>query len=194
MTPASQPVVSSDRSGTEISFASLAAKTIALHTITYFIAGLLAFTLLDYQKRFADPTMHGYMLPTTSMWVMAGPLFQPLRGLLFACIFYVLRGSLFDAPSHWLRTWLVLAGVGIFGTFGPAPGSIEGLIYTNLPVVSQIFGLSEVVGQSLALSWSLGYWVRHPQAKGFGIAVWIAFAIAMILPILGLLAGGAHAH
>lgn len=187
---APQPLPPSGPSGgAAISFGSLAAKTIALHTVTYFVAGLLAYTLLDYQKLFADPTLHGYMLPTTSMWVMAGPLFQPLRGLLFACIFYGLRGSLFDAPSHWLRTWLVLAGVGIFGTFGPAPGSIEGLIYTSLPVASQIFGLSEVVGQSLALSWLLGYWVRHPRAKAFGIAVWVAFAIVMVLPVLGLIAG-----
>jgi hypothetical protein len=190
MTSASQPLVASGSSrGSDISFPSLAAKTIVLHTITYFIAGLLAYTLLDYQKLFADPTMHGFMLPTTSMWVMAGPLFQPLRGLLFACVFYVLRQSLFDAPSHWLRTWLVLAGVGIFGTFGPAPGSIEGMIYTSLPVVSQILGLSEVVGQSLALSWLLGYWVRHPEARAFGIAAWILFAIVMALPVLGLIAG-----
>jgi hypothetical protein len=190
MTPAPQPVVPAVRSaGSEIPFASLAGKTVALHTVTYFIAGLLAFTLLDYQRRFADPTLHGYMLPTTSVWVLAGPLFQPLRGLLFACVFYVLRGSLFDAPAHWLRTWLVLAGVGIFGTFGPAPGSIEGMIYTSLPIPSQIFGLSEVVGQSLALSWLLGYWVRHPGARWFGIVTWIAFAIVMVLPILGLMAG-----
>ena len=63
------------------------------------------------------------------------------------------------------------------------------MIYTSLPIPSQIFGLSEVVGQSLALSWLLGYWVRHPDARWFSLVTGIAFAIVMVLPILGLMAG-----
>lgn len=164
-------------------------KTIVTHTVTYFIMGLLASTLLDYASFFAESSLNVMMRPTNDPWVMMGPLFQPIRGLLFGLIFYLLREPFFAKKNGWLVLWFVLAGVGIFGTFGPSPGSIEGMLYTIFPLWVHLRGLPEVLLQSLFLSLILVYWVNHPQKKWLTWVMGIAFVILMSFPILGLLVG-----
>ena len=113
-------------------FLSLAARTIVVHTITYFLMGLLASTLLGYAESFARPWMVCWMRQTNDPMVMAGPLFAPLRGFIFALAFYPLRETLFGRKNGWLIMWWLLVALGILSTFGPAPGSIEGMVYTCL--------------------------------------------------------------
>ena len=124
--------------------------------------------------------------------VMAGPLFQPLRGLLFGLAFYPLRGPLFGARAGWLVLWLVLVAVGIVGPFGPAPGSLEGVVYTTLPLRFHLGSLPEVVAQSLALAALLWYWVNHPAKRWLTWGLGVAFVAVLLLPTLGLLAGRAR--
>lgn len=118
----------------------LTAKTIVMHTLTYFLMGILAATLLNYGERFACPEMVCWMRLTTDPLVMAGVLFQPLRGLVFALVFFPLRQQLFDKRTGWLLLWWLLVGLGILATFGPAPGSIEELVYTVIPWTEQLIG------------------------------------------------------
>ena len=44
-----------------ITFFGLTLKTIVVHTVTYFIMGLLASYLLDYRTAFAEPITREYM-------------------------------------------------------------------------------------------------------------------------------------
>jgi hypothetical protein len=104
-------------------------------------------------------------------------------------VFHLLRERFFGNRNGWLAMWSVLVVVGILGTFGPAPGSMEGGIYTVLPLWVHLRGLPEVLLQSLLLSAILCYWVNNPQKWWLGRAMGIAFAILMALPLLGLLAG-----
>lgn len=164
-------------------------KTIVVHTITYFAVGLLAFTIFDYTARFADPALSSFMRQTDDPLVAAGPLFQPIRGLLFGIVFYLLREVLFRRRDGWLVMWIMLVLVGIFSTFGPAPGSIEGLIYTTLPIRGQLAGLSEVLLQSLLLSVVTFVWVRAPERRWLSLLLGILFFIVLLLPALGLLLG-----
>jgi hypothetical protein len=69
-------------------FAGLFAKTAIVHTVTYFFMGALAASALHYKEAFARPEMACWMRQLNDPWVMAGPLFQPLRGLVFALAFY----------------------------------------------------------------------------------------------------------
>jgi len=109
-----------------------------------------------------------------------------LRGLVFASVFYPLRNCLFGKKGGWLvMAWLLIA-IGILATFGPAPGSIEAMIYTPVPILSQLRGWLEVVPQALLLSALLCYWVNHP-AKWLNWLLGTIFVIAMALPVLGLL-------
>lgn len=164
-------------------------RTAVVHTVTYFVAGVLAFTLGDYEKTFAEPPLSYFMRPTSDPWIMAGPLFQPVRGLVFALAFYPLRDVLFDRPRGWLVLWWLLVALGVLSTFGPAPGSIEGLIYTIVPPVAQVLGLWEVLLQSLMFSFVLVYWVNHPSARWLKWTLGVAFLLVMTLPLLGLVVG-----
>jgi len=167
-------------------FLALAAKTMVCHTLTYFVMGVLAAHFLNYAALLARP--NSGMRPITSPWVMAGPLFQPLRGLIFAAVFYPLRGCLFGKKNGWLLMGWMLIAVGILSTFGPASGSIEGMLYTPVPIRFQMRGWLEVVPQALLLSALLCYWVNHAAKKWLNWLLGIAFFIMMALPILGLLA------
>jgi hypothetical protein len=162
-------------------------KTIVVHTITYFAVGLLAFTVFDYSTRFADPSLGCFMRQTDDPLVAAGPLFQPIRGFLFGIVFYLLQEVLFRGRGGWSTMWIMLVLVGIFSTFGPTPGSVEGMIYTTLPISGQLFGLIEVLLQSLLLSIITTYWVRHPESRWLKWVLGVLFAIVLILPAVGLL-------
>src|SRR5258708_18432457 len=165
-------------------FLPLAAKTIVCHTLTYILMGILASHFLNYAEAFARSDFG--MRPITSSWVMAGPLFQPLRGLIFALAFYPLRSLLFGRKNGWLLMAWMLIALGILSTFGPASGSIEGMIYTLAPIREQLLGWLEIVPQALLLSALLCYWVNHPK-KWMNWLLGILFALMMALLILRLL-------
>ncbi len=175
-------------SAKSLRFSTLAGKTVVVHTVTYFVAGILAYTLGNYERTFAEPPLSHFMRPTTDPWVMAGPLFQPIRGLIFALAFFPLREVLFARKKGWLILWWVLVALGILSTFGPSPGSVEGMIYTIIPPLDQILGLWETVLQSFLLAALLFQWVNHPEKRWLSWTLGVVFSILMILPVLGLLA------
>jgi hypothetical protein len=174
------------------SFPVLTLKTVVVHTISYFAAGILAYTLGGYEKTFSEPPLSYFMRPTSDPLVTAGPLFQPIRGVIFASALYPLRSVLFAQRRGWLILWWLLLALGVLSTFGPSPGSVEGMIYTTIPPLQQILGLWEVLLQSLLFSVILFYWVNHPEKKWLSWTLGIAFSIVIILPVLGLLVGGAN--
>ncbi len=174
------------------SFPVLTLKTVVVHTITYFVAGILAYTLGGYEKSFSEPPLSYFMRPTSDPLVMAGPLFQPIRGVIFASALYPLRNVLFGDRRGWLILWWLLLALGVLSTFGPSPGSVEGMIYTTIPPLKQILGLWEVLLQSLLFSLILFYWVNHPEKKWLSWTLGIALSIVIIPPVLGLLVGGAN--
>ena len=163
-------------------------KATVTHTITYFVFGLLALFVFDYARLYAETELVHLMRPTTDPVVMAGPLFQPIRGVLFGVLLYVLRDAFFGRRWGWLRLWMVLVGIGILGTPGPAAGSLEGLIYTRIPLWVQLRGLPEVLLQTLAFSWLLCHWVDHPEKRWLSWCLGVAFVVVCLLPAVGLLA------
>ena len=170
---------------------SVIVKTAVTHTVTYFIVGLLASTIIDYATFFTQGGLSALMRPVSDPWVMAGPLFQPVRGLLFGGVFWLLREPLFGRERGWLVLWVVLLVLGALNTFGPAPGSIEGMIYTILPLWVHAKGAPELVFQTLLLSVILCFWVNHPERRWINWVMGVAFVVVMTLPILGLTLGQA---
>jgi hypothetical protein len=163
-------------------------KTTVIHTLTYFVIGLIAFSLFDYSERFADPALSSLMRSTDDPLVQAGVLFQPLRGILFGLVFYLLREVVFRQKNGWLIIWITLVVIGMISTFGTAPGSIEGLIYTKAAYEGLWGGQIEVLSQSLLFSILTWYWVNQPEKRWLNWAFGILFFIALALPALGLLA------
>ncbi|HEX7555690.1 MAG TPA: hypothetical protein VF338_03620 [Leptolinea sp.] len=168
---------------------SITLKTILVHTTTYFLIGLVSFTLFDYSAKYADPVLGNFMRQTTHPLVAAGALFQVLRGLLFGLVFYTLRDIVFARKNGWLILWFVLLVVGVISPFGPSPGSIEGLVYTNVPMWFHLMGLPEVIIQSLLLAFFTFYWTNHPEKRWLGWMFGILFILVVIMSIMGILAG-----
>lgn len=167
-------------------FLSLTLKTIVCHTVTYFIMGALAYHFLHYADILNNP--NSGMRPTTSLWVLFGPVLQVFRGVLFASVLYPFRETLFGRKDGWLLIAWILIGVGILGTFAAPPGSLEGLIYTTIPVRMQLRGYLEIIPQALLLSALLFFWVRHPGKKWLAWSLCVPYALCVVLPLLGMLA------
>jgi hypothetical protein len=175
---------------TESKFGRFFLRVTACHMVTYFVAGILAFYLLDYASMFQSEHFACWMRPTTSRWVAAGPGLQWIRGLVFALVLYPFRQVFLEGERGWLKLWGLLLGLGILSTYGPAPGSVEGLLYTTIPPLDQlnpVKGLGEVIGQSLAFSVLLVAWHRGPH-KAWGIVLYTLAVLVMLMSLAGALA------
>lgn len=162
-------------------------KTMVSHTITYFLVGVLAFLTLNYAKTvYSDPSVVASSRPPSDPMVMAGPLFQPIRGLLFGVVFYLLRGTFFRRSRGWLILWVTLVVIGIIGQFTGGLGSIEGLVYSRVPVSYQLLLLPEVFVQTFFLSVLVFYWINYPK-KWLNWVLGVAFLLILIFPALGLM-------
>jgi hypothetical protein len=171
--------------GHQITFLGLTLKTIVVHTVTYFIMGILALNLLDYRTAFETSITREYMRSVDEPIVALGPSLQFIRGILFAVVFYLLRDVLFGRRNGWLIMWVMLVSLGILSTFAAAPGSVEGLLYTKMPVGLQISGWMEVMTQALLLSVILFYWVHHPGKKWLSWVLGIVFGLAVLFSVMG---------
>lgn len=162
----------------------LCTKTAVAHTITYMFMGILASTFLNYKEAFARPEMICWMRQFDDPILRAGVLFQPIRGVVFALAFYPLREILFGREKGWLvLSWLLVA-LGILCTFGPAPGSLEGMIFTR--ITHQYLGYLEVVPQAILLSVIVYYWVNRREKKWLTWTLAVLFVITVLLGILGV--------
>ena len=173
----------------EITLFGLTLKAIVAHTLTYFLVGFLAFTLFDYAAQFAQPEVRTWMRQTDDPIVALGPALQPIRGILFALAFYPLREVLFKRKNGWLITWWLLIALGILSTFGPTPGSVEGMIYLT-PSSSGFFsgGMLEILTQSFLFSALLYYWVNHSEKRWMDWLLGILLVLTVLMSVMGYLA------
>lgn len=167
---------------TATSFGIFAWRLIALHTLTYFLAGMAAVTLFDYENLFASEGLAGFMRPTRDPITALGPSLQWVRGLLFAAALWPIRDALLWPANGWFRLWLLFAVIGVFATFGPTPGSVDGLIYTQVPLATHLTTLPELLVQSLSLSLGLWGWYQKPRK----IYNWIAAMLLGLIVLMGI--------
>jgi len=170
------------------SFWSILYRTIISHTVTYFATGIVAAILLGYAARMIRPDVAPIIRKITDPILIASPLFQPLRAMLLAIVFYLLRDVLFNNRKGWLIMWCVLVVIGILTPFSASWGGIEGMIFFNFPLWDHIVGWPEVFSQTLILSVILTYWVDHPKSKRLHVILLVGFFLTMFLPIFALLA------
>lgn len=174
----------------QITLFGLTLKTIVAHTLTYFVVGLVASIVFNYSADFARPELRSYMRQLGDPIIALGPALQPLRGILFALAFYPLREILFKRKNGWLVMWWLLVALGILSPFGPVSGSVEGAIYTTLPILDQFFsgGMLEILSQSFLLSMLLYYWINHPEKRWLNWLLGILFALVLLMSLMGYLA------
>ncbi len=89
-----------------------------------------------------------------------------------------------DEKHGWLKLWGLFLGLAILSTAGPAPGSVEGMIYTKAPIAGQIIGLWEVVLQTLAMSVLVVMWHRNPT-RVWGITMGLLAGLVVLMSVAG---------
>jgi hypothetical protein len=80
--------------------------------------------------------------------------------------------------------WWLLSALGILSTFGPAPGSIEGIVYTILPL--SISTYLEVTLQSFALSGILFLWINNSNKRWLTWIMSTIFVLLLLATVMGI--------
>ncbi len=132
-------------------------KATAAHFVTYLVCGMFFSTLFHYETLFALGNAKYFMRDFNSISTLIGPFVQVVRGTLIGCILLILKDNLLKEERAWLKLWIVFAGLGIICTPGPAPVSIEGIVYSQLPLEVHLKGAPEIFVQTLLFSvWVTG--------------------------------------
>ena len=145
----------------------------------------MAFYLLNYGDMFEKAPYTYFMKPATSPAVAAGPLLQVIRGLIFSLALWPFRNIFLNTKYGWLKLWGLLIGLSIRSTTAAGPGSVEGYIYTTIPVKHQIAGYLEVLPQTLLFSILVYYWYKKPTAAWQIISI-ILVTLVGLLSLLGV--------
>ena len=167
------------------SFWQFSWRVIACHVVSYFIFGLFFSLIFNYKDAYVNSILSSFMKPTTSPWVAIGPSLQIIRGFVFALVLWPMKDFFINNKKGWLTLWLLFVGLAILGTTGPVSSSIEGLIYTKIPVYYQLLGLPEVLLQTFAFSYFLVYWYKHPK-KVWNIVMGICCVIILLMGLAGV--------
>ena len=104
------------------------AKVTAAHFITYIVCGMIAFNLFGYGD-FIESIGFKPMAEIGMTVIVIGEI---VRGILFGFVIWWMRDSVIGRKLGWLKLWGILVILGIFNTYGPNSGSIEGMIYLDL--------------------------------------------------------------
>jgi len=128
-------------------------KITAAHVITYAIVTLAAMPLtFDYADSVVE--LMGFR-PLDEISMAAVLIGQIIRGLMLGMVIWWIKDSVIGEKLAWLKLWAILVILGIFNTYGPAQGSVQGLIYLaptpDVPV-SMSLGMLEVLAQPLLFS------------------------------------------
>lgn len=141
---------------------SFLVKVTIAHAVSYFVVGIVAATVLDYESLFAEPVISEYMRGFGSVALFVGPVVQLIRGLITALVLLPFR-TVLATRYGWLWLWLLLVGIGILSTSAAAPSSIEGVVYTKLPLWYHFIGLPEMLLQTLLFSFLVFLVARYPH-------------------------------
>src|SRR5512145_2902484 len=142
-------------------FMLFALRVIVAHTLTYFIYGIIMSQIFDYNAIFAREIIRDYMLPIGERNVFLHLFMQPVRGLIFAIALWPIRELLLQRKHGWLILWGLLVSLGILSTPAAAPSSIEGMIYTRIPMWYHLMGIPEIALQTLFFSIWIVWWERR---------------------------------
>lgn len=160
-------------------------RVTSVQVISYFVFGLIFSTAFNYSNAYATSILSAFMKPTSSPWVAAGPLFQVIRGIVFTIVLFPFRNVFLKNRHGWLLLWGLFIGLAIIGPVGPAPGSVEGMVYTKLPLIYHLYGLPEVLMQTLFFSLGIFYWYRKP-GKTWNILMIVGFVLIVLMSLAGI--------
>lgn len=140
-------------------FSYFAARVVIVHTVTFFIAGWIALAL-QWAGIYGGEAVQFYLRDPNSqyvqMWLIPAEI---LRGILLAIAFYPFLGRIMEM-KHW--GWLAVASAYLLiGEIGI--GTIENIVYTNLPASFLLSTVPEAVLEALLFGYFLVLWQRRAK-------------------------------
>lgn len=126
-------------------------KVMAIHTLTYILSGIIFKSVFDYDTLFQLDGVRTYMKNLNTNAVAIGPIIQILRGILLGLVLLPFRTVIYSKLG-WFYLWSLLIIVGVISPYGAAPGTIEGVVYTTIPLKFHLTMLPEIIVQTLVFS------------------------------------------
>ena len=164
-----------------------------VHCLTYFVCGVIFSNLMRYSWWWQQPGVSDYFREYGGTANAIGPFAQIIRGLLFAYVLFPFR-EFFKAKKYgWLFLWLLFVGIGIIGPMSSSPSSIEGVIYSKLPLAFHFIGLPEVMTQTLLFSILVCKYINQPEDKksilqnSVLLAIILAVALFFVYTIVSII-------
>ncbi|NLO70988.1 MAG: hypothetical protein GX102_08670 [Porphyromonadaceae bacterium] len=141
---------------------------------------------MDYKNLFSNGAVSSFMLPTDTPIVALGPALQIIRGLIMALVLLPLRKVFTDEKYGFAKLWLLILGLSVFSTYAAAMGSLDGFIYTNIPIIEQILGYPEAF---LWVTLFVGIlWVFYKfERKAINITAIVLVGLIILMGIMGYL-------
>ena len=126
-------------------------KVALIHTLTYFIFGLLFSNIFDYSTVYSYNVVNNFMRNFDSPLILLGPFLQPIRAIFITIALYPIR-NIIATKLGFLKLWIILVFIGIIATPAASPSSLEGIIYTQLPIEYHLMSLPELLLQTFTFS------------------------------------------
>lgn len=132
-------------------------KAIVAHFVSYLICGLIFANLFNYKELFELDNVKFFMRDAYGNSSLIGPFVQILRGAIIGCILLILKDNVLQKKHSWFYLWIIFAGLGIICTPAASPVSIEGIVYSQLPLEFHLKIAPELIVQTLLFSvWVTG--------------------------------------
>ena len=163
------------------------------HTISYFIAGIIASTFFNYKEWWSSEYMSAFYRDLDSpIMALGGGLLQILRGIIVALILLPLRKTFFEEKFGLLKLALIIFGFSIVCTYGAVITSFEGLIYLKVPLIYHIKGIPEgLIWLSLFIG-ILFISIKYSHKRIVTILSIIFMSLIILMSIMGYLASSGY--
>jgi len=162
-------------------------RVVALHTISYFVAGIVALIFMGYRELFSSDILSTLMRPVDSTIVALGPSLQIILGLFMSFFLFPFRSIFLEKKNGWIYLFFLIVGFTFFAPQLPGPGSFEGILYTILPWQAHIIGLPEMFIYSFLFSTGIYWWYKKPK-KAWNIIAVISISLIFLMSLLGAMA------
>jgi hypothetical protein len=164
-------------------------RTTVAHVSLYFIFGIIFGVLIKGgHVMYAIEELEIYFRPLSHPLVMSSSFLNIFRGIIIALALYPFREKLFRDKYGWFYLWVLLGILGILSVYGAAPGSLEGVIYTKLPMWYHLRYLPDNLLHTLTFSVLLFLWERK-KSKLVSIPLYIVFGFIVVIQVMMFASG-----
>lgn len=136
-----------------------------VHTLIYIITGLIFQNYLNFDPQFTSSVLYNNFREVDSFIIRFAPVFQLGRGIIIGLVIYPVYGSIVKSKYSWLKLFALLWGLTLIGAVAATPGSIEGFIYTKIPIIEHLVSLPEVTLQIFMFSIIFVNWDKRSIKK-----------------------------